>query len=823
MDHVRTPTTDQIVDDKYRLHEQLGEGGSAIVFRATQTMLGTQLAIKLIKQTFVEEAGLRLKTEAQILAQLQHKNIVRLFHCGVTGHNEPYMAFEFAEGISLRTRLQNDPKLTPDEIVDIVSQALDGLIYAHNLGFVHRDLKPENMMLCDVEGQRVVKLLDFGLAKILPNAQLKAQHETQTGMVVGSPLYMSPEQCISSDVDARSDIYSMGCVLFEMLAGHPPFYSDSATGIIIQHHSAPVPTLALSVDASNKEKGLAAIATNCLQKDPVHRYQSAAKMQSALGDLARADLIPQSTAQRVFDLQKIYLAGVGLALVTAGILFWQSGATRQSDPQMSSMSGDDFSKRKDRLDTIFTEARNSTAEPQVILAHLEKWRAENPQPKIPISAYSVNQIRLERLRLVNLDLARDQSLRSNKLDAAHDYAQRMLDQVMFLASNEFVDDITCHAVLNMVPELTYSEQSQSLEKALEKLSKCAILHQEDDVTRQSISLELANIYLDPSRITKLRIAKAKQLLANQLKQVVRDGNKPLHRSVKQLFDLLTAEDAAQYIRSTKSITRNTVIQAVKIAKRLKLEGHVKQQIELLIALSQATIDSDSKDESAHYHQECMHHLVEAINSELNKANLRYSKEGQSTIDEAIHTLSALRQSFSQGPPPSIAGRFDIDNTLVFAYQLKGGYHDPTLLGRAKDVTAEGFRLTKTTDPETAVRYNQRSAELLINGNNTNEALATLRAAEGLVPKASMDTVIGRCDYYRELGLAFCAKNEDQSAAQCLDYCLQPDKLRMYITRNSPYANERLILLARKTFELAPTNRHIKEQVKTLEKAIGSAK
>lgn len=219
---------DRTISNRYKIEEELGSGGMATVFLAIDTFTGTKVAIKFLHPqhskdfTYIE----RFNREAETAIKLDHPNIVKVLDFG-SQQGEHFIVMEYIEGRTLMQVLQKNGKFTEDEGLLIAKSITDALDYAHSLGIIHRDIKPQNIMLTN-NGE--IKVADFGIAKATTMTTL-----TQTGMFMGSPLYTSPEQAKGEKVDIRSDIYSLGITLFELIEGHPPFQSDSPWHIINMH------------------------------------------------------------------------------------------------------------------------------------------------------------------------------------------------------------------------------------------------------------------------------------------------------------------------------------------------------------------------------------------------------------------------------------------------------------------------------------------------------------------------------------------------------------------------------------------------------------
>jgi serine/threonine protein kinase len=261
---------------KYRVLDALGRGGMAQVYRGYHPHLDRQVAIKVLRADLVEQDEFleRFRREAHAVSGLRHANIVQVFDFDVQD-DFYYMVMELLEGDTLRARL-NDYRLRKermplDEIARILVDTLNGLEYAHSEGIIHRDIKPANIMLTK-KGQAV--LTDFGIAQILGSTRV-----TVSGAMMGTLNYMAPEQGLENRCDARSDIYSLGIVLYEMLTGYPPFDADTPLAILMKHLNDPLP-LPSKLDPS-LPPSFEQIVLKALAKDPADRFQSAAEMLDA--------------------------------------------------------------------------------------------------------------------------------------------------------------------------------------------------------------------------------------------------------------------------------------------------------------------------------------------------------------------------------------------------------------------------------------------------------------------------------------------------------------------------------------------------------------
>ena len=271
-----------VIADRYRVQKLLAWGGMGVVFAAQDTALQRKVALKVVRSEYAdnEEAVTRFLNEARAAATLKSEHIARVLDVGQLPGGMPFMVLEFLEGSDLAQLVRAERRLGPEQAVDFLLQACEALAEAHRAGIIHRDLKPENLFVSrGADGSPVVKVLDFGISKRLRGNWDRGI--TNPASSIGSPLYMSPEQMKSpSNVDARSDIWSMGAVLFELLAGKSPFDSESMPEVCAKVLSAPAPSL-LDFDSSLPEE-LDAIVQRCLAKEPAARFASVAELARAL-------------------------------------------------------------------------------------------------------------------------------------------------------------------------------------------------------------------------------------------------------------------------------------------------------------------------------------------------------------------------------------------------------------------------------------------------------------------------------------------------------------------------------------------------------------
>jgi serine/threonine protein kinase len=275
------------IGNRYLILRDIGEGGFAWVYLVRDIELDRLVALKILKTNcqFSDHDLSRFQREARLLAQVEHPNIVSVYAFGITDESQPYIVMEYLEGQPLSRYLVHHGTLSPEFESHVWLQVCSGLAHAHSLGLVHRDITPANIFLVGEPPALTVKLIDFGLAKMIAES---ADKFTRSGLLFGTLDYMSPEMCGGQPVDLRSDIYSLGCVMYEALSGKKPFFTDSPIGVIYLHlHQYPLePSFGLTDPV--RERQLKQIILRCLQKDRTLRFQSCEELSRALCSKAEA-------------------------------------------------------------------------------------------------------------------------------------------------------------------------------------------------------------------------------------------------------------------------------------------------------------------------------------------------------------------------------------------------------------------------------------------------------------------------------------------------------------------------------------------------------
>jgi serine/threonine-protein kinase len=290
--------------DKYLIEEKLGEGGMCYVYRGKHVVMGKQVAIKVLRSELAADPKVsdRFEQEARAASRIHHPHAINVTDFGGGPGDRPFIIMELVEGQTLGEALRESGALTVERAANILRQVCGALDAAHSVGVIHRDIKPDNIIISSYDGSDWVKVVDFGVAKIQEDVNRRAQL-TGANIIVGTPRYMSPEQCEEKPVDARSDIYSLGVVLYEMLSGEAPFPGNSSTRLLMAHTAQPPPPLRSKRPDLSPE--LEAVVMRALEKDPYRRPQTAGEFARQFEQAAGLGQVARTGADRAGGFSRI--------------------------------------------------------------------------------------------------------------------------------------------------------------------------------------------------------------------------------------------------------------------------------------------------------------------------------------------------------------------------------------------------------------------------------------------------------------------------------------------------------------------------------------
>lgn len=308
---------------RYTIIEKIGSGGMGTVYKARHDRIEKLLAVKVLSSeiTNSKPARKRFEQEIQAACSLTHPHLVSVYDFGITDKGAPFLVMDFVDGVTLAEEIKGIGFIGAQRAVNIFIQLCESIAYAHSKGILHRDIKPSNVMLSESSDNErdFVKVVDFGLAKLMPSTGNEGKTMTSTADVMGSPLYMSPEQCLGEQLDERSDVYAIGCVMYEALTGKPPFTGGNTIKIIFQHLNADRGSLLRRLRKFKLPRGMEQIILRCLQKKAQDRYPNVSEL---LGDLQAVQsgrsLKPHLTnaCKEVLTIAAAYAAGI---LIVGGI------------------------------------------------------------------------------------------------------------------------------------------------------------------------------------------------------------------------------------------------------------------------------------------------------------------------------------------------------------------------------------------------------------------------------------------------------------------------------------------------------------------------
>jgi serine/threonine protein kinase len=295
------PLIGRTIGKHYQILACRGKGGMSTVYKAKDLSMGRFVAIKFLLsegKTARDQMMLRFQREGRVVGSLDHPNIISVHAFDFTADRQPFLVMDYVEGETLAERIVREGMLPLATSLDIFIQICDGLAQAHEKGILHRDLKPGNIMLISENcGGVTLKILDFGIAKLVENSASTTQQLTRTGDVFGSPLYMSPEQGLGKSLTTSSDLYSLGCLMYETLTGVPPFMGKTAVETILKHQTESPATLKEATLGTEFPDKVQSIVSTLLSKEPGDRIQSAQELGMALRSLKESDMQPNMVIQ----------------------------------------------------------------------------------------------------------------------------------------------------------------------------------------------------------------------------------------------------------------------------------------------------------------------------------------------------------------------------------------------------------------------------------------------------------------------------------------------------------------------------------------------
>jgi serine/threonine protein kinase len=317
-----TLTHDPAFFGKYEFLGTIGSGGMGVIYQARQIMLNKIVAIKMVHAHLVSTSAYRrFETEAKATARLSHPYIVQVHDFGRTQAAQPYLVMDYISGTTLADLVSGNGPLSQKRFLFIFKQICEALSYAHKSGILHRDIKPSNIMLVPSDrGATEVRVMDFGIAKLLSDTDSGQQQQTKTGEALGSPPYMSPEQCQGENIDQRSDIYSLGCMMYECLCGTPPFMGNNMLDILAKHISDPPEPLSKRPELLPISPALESLVMRLLSKTPDDRCQTVDDVIAQLEKIetGKVQLAPDATKVQQRN-RKALIAGC-IAMIAIGAI-----------------------------------------------------------------------------------------------------------------------------------------------------------------------------------------------------------------------------------------------------------------------------------------------------------------------------------------------------------------------------------------------------------------------------------------------------------------------------------------------------------------------
>lgn len=541
------------IDDKFTLLALIGRGASGSVYKAQHVFLEEEVAVKFFTKQVTDgpESEERFKQEATLLSNFSHPNIVK-FHSFGRSEGKDFMVLEYIEGETLSSLLRKEGPLKEERALPIFLAICHGLDYVHKKGVIHRDIKPSNVMITDSQDEAGIKLLDFGILKLL-NSDQKL---TRTGVIVGSSNYMSPEQCKSTAIDQRSDFYSLGCLMYEVLSGSPPMEADSDLLIMNNH-------LAKEIKSVPARYGISAemerVILRCLQKDPGSRYANAEALTNALE--AARDKPLQRRKNRQLGIAG---AAVAAALLVAGGLFFGFRAIQKNNNNTAARQISEHLRKDYRLAEPPDISRNLPLNMQQLSDWLSDKRHANADENVRIKTQVfLGQVR-NRLGLpqVPADFMDERQIKKyTGNDVLKEQAKALFDFRQYVAIK--------HYLLGLAEDAEDDGDFSAMHKTEEEIDELPALVEEFKIaTRAALSLQsqrnqaMANLrmaeiecwigaYTDAIR----HCLKASELVKNQGLDSIRT-------------DALLRMALCQYMQGRQDESRQTIRQEFALATKM---------------------------------------------------------------------------------------------------------------------------------------------------------------------------------------------------------------------------------------------------------------
>ena len=473
-----------VLAERYRIISLVGTGGMSAVYKARHLLIDRVVAIKVLHSHLVSQATTlkRFQQEANAVSHLSHPNIIAIHDFGISSETQPYLIMDYLEGKSLADVLEHEGSMPLERALPIFLEICEGLDHAHQNGVVHRDLKPSNVMLTHTGDQtESVKIVDFGIAKLMPTADSEGQHLTKTGEVFGSPLYMSPEQCMGQPLDARSDIYSMGCVMYETLMGKPPFHGNNVLETMYMRLTEP-PKPFSSVRPDLKiPSSIESVVFTAMSSEPTERFQSMRELKEML-ELARLGydrkralklLIPRMIGSVKRFVRKtrsrraqVIIGLTSLLILVSGALIWKTLAGSSSSAE------DSAALRKELLWMQYEREAQTEADQGNYDEAANKLRAAVEQAE----NFGENDSRLSATLELLANLYHGQGKEAEAAEI-EDRVAKIQEQHPEREANREATDLNqlVELTLSLVPKKLQKEDWASYEKLTTKLSHLAQL------------------------------------------------------------------------------------------------------------------------------------------------------------------------------------------------------------------------------------------------------------------------------------------------------------------------------------------------------------